>query len=232
MGAPARTRSRMRYSSRSPLTMILASGRPASSRMARTCRESAAKSPLSRRTPQSGRPSCAARRAPSKRVVGVDELHGGFAEEPLELAEGFRLAGKRHHPGVRRGAHHRDAVAEAGQRVAGAGAAADVGRARAQHAGFGRVRAARAELDHGAAAGGLHTARRLGGDERLERERREQVGFRNLRLDDGRADGQHRLAGEQRRAFGHGEQVAGEAEVAQVVEEGRRDVRNCGRPRR
>ena len=80
-------------------------------------------------------------------VVGVDQLDGGVAEHALQLAEGLDLAGERHHPGVGGGAHHGDAVAESGQRVAGAGAAADVGGARAEHAGFGRVGAARAELD-------------------------------------------------------------------------------------
>ena len=61
------------------------------------------------------------------------------------------LVGKRHHPGVRGGAEHRNAVAEARERIAGADAAADVSRAARQHAGFGRMRAARAELDHAAA---------------------------------------------------------------------------------
>ena len=94
--------------------------------------------------------------------------------------------------------------------------------ARAEHARFRRMRAARAELDHGPAAGHFHRARRLGRDERLEGHRREHVGFRDLRLDDGRADGEDRLAGKHRGAFGDGEEIAGEAEAAQVIEEGRR----------
>src|ERR1039458_7363715 len=160
MGAPLATRSRMRYSSRSPLTMILAPGWPASSRMPRTWRVSAPKSPLSRRTPHIGPPRAAARRGASRgagggvrgagggeggarageraeiaavqadsphraaesggaagafqRVVGVDQVDGGRAEDALEFAEGVGLAGEGHDPGMGGGAHHRDAVAEIG----------------------------------------------------------------------------------------------------------------------
>ena len=94
-------------------------------------------------------------------VVGIDQLDGGVAEHALQFAEGVHLAGEGHHPGVRGGAHHGDAVAEAGERVAGAGAAADVGGARAQRAGFGRVGAARAELDDRASGGGRRRSARL-----------------------------------------------------------------------
>ena len=92
------------------------------------------------------------------------------AQQLLQLAERVRLAGEGHHPGVRGGAHHRDAVAEAGERIAGAGAAADVGGARAQHAGFRGVRAARAELDHRRARRRPRAARGFGRDQRLESE--------------------------------------------------------------
>src|ERR1017187_8828294 len=124
MGAPLATRSRMRYSSRSPLTMILAPGWPASSRIPRTWRVSAPKSPLSRRTPHIGPPRAAARRVAFRalvgmdagggggaaecggaagafqRVVGVDQVDGGRAEDALEFAEGVGLAGEGHDPGM------------------------------------------------------------------------------------------------------------------------------------
>src|ERR1039458_7298016 len=150
MGAPLATRSRMRYSSRSPLTMILAPGWPASSRMPRTWRVSAPKSPLSRRTPHIGPPrvaggggasprvACGGKEAAPlagqraeiaavqadsphraaesggaagafQRVVGVDQVDGGRAEDALEFAEGVGLAGEGHDPGMGGGAHHRDA---------------------------------------------------------------------------------------------------------------------------
>ena len=150
----------------------------------------------------------------------------------LQLAERFRLAAERHHPGMRGRAEDGHAVAESGQRIAGARAAAQVCRARAQHAGFGRVRAARAEFHDGASRGGVHHARRFGGDQGLERERGEQIGFRDLRFDDGRAHGHHRLAGEQRRAFGDRENIAREAEAAQIIEEAGGGLAKAGRPRR
>src|ERR1019366_10651832 len=93
--------------------------------------------------------------------------------------------------------HHGDAVAESGERIAGAGAAADPGGARAQRTGFGSVRTARAELDDGPASGGRSAARGFGGDQRLEGDGAQQVGFRNLGFDDGRAYGERRFAGEE-----------------------------------
>jgi len=82
----------------------------------------------------------------------------------------------------------------------------------------GELRAARAEFDYGAAACHFHpSARSFGGNERLEGHRREHVGFRDLRLDDGRADGENRLAGKHRHAFGDGEEIAGETEVAEAI---------------
>ena len=76
----------------------------------------------------------------------------------------------------------------------------------------------------GRPAAAVDAARGFGGDQGLEGDGGEQVGFRNLRFDDGRADGEHGLAGEEQGAFGDGEEVAGEAEVAEVIEEGRADA--------
>ena len=81
-----------RYSSRSPLAMILASVRPASSRMARTWRESAREvAAIQPHAPQ--RPARCGRPARAfERVVGIDELHRVLAQHALQLAEGFHLA--------------------------------------------------------------------------------------------------------------------------------------------
>jgi len=65
MGARAATSSWILYSFRSPVAMIFASRSPASSRILRTAGASSTRLPLSSRTPHSGRPSAAARRAPS-----------------------------------------------------------------------------------------------------------------------------------------------------------------------
>ena len=95
------------------------------------------------------------------------------------------------------------------------------------------MRAAGSELDDGLAAGGFDDAGGLGGDEGLEADVGQQERFRNLRFDQGRADDEDRLAGKQRRAFGNGEDIAGEAEGAQVVEEVRAQLcENWDRERR
>ena len=163
-----------------------------------------------------------------QRVVGIDQLDGGVAENALEFAEGVHLAGEGHHPGVRGGTHHGDAVAESGERVAGAGAAAEISGARAQRSGFGGMCAARAELHDGASGGGCRAARGFGRDQGLEGDGRQQVRFGNLGFDDGGADGERGLAGEEQGAFGDGEEIAGEAEVAQVIEEGGAHVGELG----
>ena len=54
-----------------------------------SARESERKSPLSMRTPHSGRPTSAAWRVPANRVVGVDQLHGRRAQHLLQLREGL-----------------------------------------------------------------------------------------------------------------------------------------------
>jgi hypothetical protein len=50
-------------------------------------------------------------------------------------------------------------------------------------------------------------------------EREQEEGFHQLRLDGGRADGHDRLAREDRRALGHGPDVAHKMKMAQIVEE-------------
>jgi hypothetical protein len=152
-------------------------------------------------------------------VIGIDEVGGRVAQQILQPPERFFLGWEGLNPGVRGGSEDRNAVAEAGFGVAGSDAAADVGCASGQYAGFGRVRAARAEIHHRAALGDLDDARRLGRDQRLKADGREQVCFGDLRFHQGRANSQERLVGEDGRAFRHGEEIAGEAEPAQSVEE-------------
>src|SRR5262249_11523899 len=72
-----------------------------------------------------------------------------------------------------------------------------------------------------------HTAS-LRRDHALERDRGERISFGDLRLDHGRANDGYRLVGEDRGAFGPGEQVAGKAESAQVVPEGGRGLLELG----
>src|SRR5262249_33037254 len=56
-------------------------------------------------------------------------------------------------------------------------------------------------------------------DQRLKGDRAQQVGLGNLRFDNGSAHGEDRLAVEENRAFGNCEEIAGEVEFVQVVEE-------------
>ena len=50
----------------------------------------------------------------------------------------------------------------------------------------------------------------------------------SLGFDDGGADGERGFAGEEQGAFGDGEEIAGEAEVAEVIEEGGADLGELG----
>src|SRR5207237_3197604 len=112
-----------------------------------------------------------------------------------------------------------NAETKARERVARAGAAADICRSRAEHTGFWSVRAASPELHNRPPRRGPDAPRRLAGDRRLERDGRHQARLGNLRLDDGRAQGQEWFAGKQGRAFRDGKDIPREAERAQVIEE-------------
>src|ERR1700689_982583 len=80
------------------------------------------------------------------------------------------------------------------------------------------MRAPSSKVDNLAALGCRDHTRRFTGDHGLITQRREQIGLHNLALDDGRDDTEHRFAGEYERSFGHGPNVAGEAEFLKVVE--------------
>ena len=77
---------------------------------------------------------------------------------------------------------YRDAVALAGGHVGGALHAADVGGAGGRQRAVLALGAAQPELQHRPAAGRLHDARRLGGDQGLEVDHVEQHALDQLRL--------------------------------------------------
>ena len=54
--------------------------------------------------------------------------------------------------------------------------------------------------------------------------RGQQISLDDLRFDQRRANREERLARENRRAFPHGEKIAGEAQLAQRIEKFRRDA--------
>ena len=110
------------------------------------------------------------------------------------------------------------AVELVGDGAGGAGAAADVSSPRPVDGAAGALGPAGAELQHGAAPGGPDDAVGLGGDEALVVDGQQQEGLQQLGLDGGGPDGEDGLVGEHRGSFGDGVDVAGEAEVCQVVQ--------------
>src|SRR5439155_11888165 len=83
-------------------------------------------------------------------------------------------------------------------------------------------------LHHPAAARRLHATRGLGGDEGLKSKGGEEISLRDLGFDDGGADCERGLAGEQRGAFRDCEKVARETEIEQVLKEARGHVTELG----
>ena len=140
----------------------------------------------------------------------------------VELAvglEGGVLVGEHLHPGVGHGAAGGGAVHPVGQGTGGAGAAGDVGGAGPQHGGVRPLRPAGAKLGHGTALGRPDDAVGFGGDEGLMVQDEQHIGLDELGLDGRGADGHEGLAGEDGRALRHRPDVAGEPEVAQIVQE-------------
>ena len=89
--------------------------------------------------------------------------------------------------------------------------------------------AAGSKFHHIAPAPGFHHARGFGGDERLKRDRGEQIRLGNLRLDQWRSHGEHGLAREQRRAFRGGKKITSETKITKVIEELGRDLGELGK---
>ena len=107
----------------------------------------------------------------------------------------------------------------AGEHGGGPGEASDVARARRHEPGLGAVGAAEPEIDENLARAGQHHACRLRRDQRLEMQDVDEAGFGELRLRQRRGHPQDRLIGKENGALGHGMHIAGEAELAQVVEQ-------------
>ena len=157
-------------------------------------------------------------------VIGVDQIRRCVTKQILKPLERLGLRSKGLHPRMRGRPKHGNAIAESGLRVAGADAAADVGCTSGENARFRRMRAAGAKIHYRTAAGHLHDPRSFGGHQRLKADGGKQVCFGDLRFHQRRAHRQEGFVGEDGRAFAHGEDVAGEAELAQCVEETVRDA--------
>ena len=119
-------------------------------------------------------------------LVGVDQERRPGRLVTQEGAERVQLGGEAHHVGVGHGAGGGDAPLHAGGHGGGGDGAADVGAAGGEHAGLAAVGAAEAEVEDGAAGGGLHDTGGLGGDQGLEVDLVEEVGLDQL-ADEARA---------------------------------------------
>ena len=150
------------------------------------------------------------------------------AEKFLQFAEGFGFGSERHDPGVGCGAHNGDTVAEAGEGVAGACAASDIGGARTEDSGFRGMGSAGTEFNYVSALGGVGDTGGFGGYERLEGDGGQQKRFGDLAFNEGCLDIQNRLTFVKYGAFGDGEQVAGKAEVGEIVPESGGGVAEVG----
>src|SRR5215831_16232083 len=116
-------------------------------------------------------------------------------------------------------AQNRNAVTVTCERITGSRASPDPGRPRAEHAGLGRVRAACAELDHVATTRRMRDTRRLGRNERFERDAGKQIRLRYLALDQRRSNVQNGLTFVKDGALRNGENIAGEPETRKVIPE-------------
>src|SRR5262245_15792472 len=131
---------------------------------------------------------------------------------------------------MRGGAVNREAEHLARLNVRRAHAAADEGRASRIDPRAEAMSAPRPEFDYSTALRRLDDAGGLGRYQGLKIDRREQIGLDYLSFDQRRGHPQQRLARERHSPFGHRPHVAGEAEVAQVVEEFRRDMTEGWQP--
>ncbi len=154
-------------------------------------------------------------------VVGVDQQRRARALVGHLTGEGLGLARVAEREGVRGRADRRHAVAATGGEVARRGEPGDVRRARRGHRGL-LVGAPGAHLDQRSPPRGGDHPRRGAGDRGVVVEHREHEGLQHDALAQRPGDGQHGAAGEVQLALAVGIDVAGEAEVAQVV--GRRAV--------
>ena len=150
-------------------------------------------------------------------VVGVEQKR--VAIQVLgHRAEGFLLGREDLHQGVGDGAAGGQIEDLGPRHEGGAGATADEGRAGRQ---VRIVGTAKPEVGHLPAGRRIDQARRLRRDQRRDADGPQQTRFQQQRLAEGRGHSQQGLVGEGDGPLGHGQDLAGEPEVAQLVEERR-----------
>ena len=115
---------------------------------------------------------------------------------------------------------HRQAEEAPGEHVRGRRDAAHVGRARGAEAAVGALRPPQAEVDHLVAPRGEADPRGLGRDQRLEVDEVEERRLDELRVEDRPPHADEGLVGEHDRALGHRVDVAAQAQLAELAQEG------------
>ena len=155
-----------------------------------------------------------------QRVVGVDEEDAVVGQGFGVGGEGLGLVRERHHPAVRVGALDRNPEAHPGEHVRGRGAATDVRGATGSERTVGALGPAQAEFEDGLPLRGDRHARGLGRDEGVEVDQAQQRGLEQLALDDRPAHADQGLVRKDHGPFRDGVDVRGQAQGAEVIEEG------------
>lgn len=154
-------------------------------------------------------------------IVGVDQQHRVLRARPGKSPESRQLAVVRLDEGMRHGPGDRYAVQRLRRHRGGRVEAADVGRARGEQARLCAVGAAQTEVDQLRPWGRQSHPRRLARDQDADVEQVDHAGFHQLRDRQRRAHPQHRLVGEEHRAFGKRMNVPGETQASQHFQERR-----------
>ncbi len=151
-------------------------------------------------------------------VVGICQQNAGVRIEFGILLKGCIFVRETHNPAVGMGSLHRYVKELAGQDVGGADTAADHGSPCAVDAGVRSLGAAESEFHNAVAFCRVNHPGSLGGDEALVVDNRKNSRFDKLGLHNGGHHFYQGFSGEDYRSFRDGIDIAGEAEIAQVVQ--------------
>ena len=120
---------------------------------------------------------------------------------------------------VRHGAVHGDAEKEAPPIPSRCRKSSQITCPRSEQTSLGAMRTTQTKIDQQFSRCHQHRARCFGRNQSFEMKQIDQPAFDQLRLRDGRGHTQNRFVREEYRPFRHGVDVAGEAEIFQVMHE-------------
>ena len=157
--------------------------------------------------------------SPLQRVVGVNEKYSTVRKQIGIGLEGIGFRFKCGHEGMSHRTGDGDPPGLAGQHIAGARKAGNVGRPRHRHSRMAALGAAQGEVDDGPAGSGMHAAGSLGGHQAGNTYGIDQIRLDDLGLDQGRRHLHHGLIRKEDLPLGHGRDIPGEAQRGQVGQE-------------